>query len=298
MLAGAALALAALPLACGAPPAAPAAAGREVVDDLGRTLRAPARPERIVTLAPNLTEIVFALGAGDRIVADTSFCNYPEEATRKPRVGDTQHPDLERIVALKPDLVLLSTSSQLEETAARLERVGVPVFVTVERDLEGVLDLVERLGDVLGESERGRALAAGLRGRAEAVRRRVAGRPEPKVFFMVGDRPLFTAGRGAFVTDLIVRAGGRSISADETADWPTYSAEAVVARAPDVIVVPGASHGVSAGGTEVPEGLRETPAVKAGRVVEIEGDLLMRPGPRLVDGLEQLARALHPEVFQ
>jgi iron complex transport system substrate-binding protein len=277
----------------GPPTGSPA---REVADSVGRLVRVPERPERVITLAPSLTEVVFALDAGDRLVADTSFCDYPPEATAKPHIGDTQHPDLERIVALKPDLVLLSTASQLEETVARLDRVGIPVFVTEERDLDGVLAGIERLGDLLGEPAKGRALATRLRDRTSAVRERVANRPVPRVFFMVGDRPLFTAGRGTFVNDLILRAGGRSISGDETADWPTYSPEAVIARAPDIIVIPVATHGIAAEGMALPEMLRETPAARAGRVVRIDADLLMRPGPRLVDGLEQLARLFHPEV--
>lgn len=280
-------------------PDAPPRATHAVTDDEGRALVLPVRPERVVSLAPNITETIFAIGAGDRVVGDTLYCDYPEEAKAKEHVGDTLRPDLERIVALKPDLVLISTSSQLEDTVGRLEQVGIPTFVLASRDFADVLASVERLGDLLDAGEPARALAASLRARADEVARRVSARPAPKVFVMVGDRPLITAGRGTFVDDLVRRAGGVSISGDEASDWPQYSPEAVIARAPETIVLPTDSHGV-AGETTDPEALallRETPAVRAGHIVRIDGNLIMRPGPRLVDGLERLARALHSDAF-
>jgi iron complex transport system substrate-binding protein len=281
--------------ACGARTPAPAApTTRSVVDDLGRSVAVASRPTRIVSLAPNLTEILFAVGAGDRVVADTSYCNYPPEAAAKPHVGDTQRPDLERLIALEPDLVLVSTASQLQSLSERLAALGIPTYVSNPRDFDGVVASVERIGDLVGEADAGRRLAATLRERTAAVGAAVAGRPSPKVFFVVGEEPLITAGKGTFVDDLIRRAGGASITADETTEWPQFSAETVVARAPDVIVLPGSSHGVEG----LPASIRETPAARSGRIVSIDGDLLMRPGPRLVDGLERLARELHPEAFR
>ena len=280
---------------CGRPPApgpAPAAA-RTVVDDLGRTISIAPRPERIVSLAPNLTEILFAVGAGDRVVATTTFCDYPPEAASKTRVGDTQRPDLERLIALKPDLVVVSTASQLETLSARLEGLGIATYVSRARDLEGVLASIERIGDLVGERAAGQALVASLRERADRIRAAVSARPAPKVFFVVGSPPLITTGRGTFLDDLIRQAGGVSISANETAEWPQYSPEAVIGAAPEVIVLPTFSHGVE---NELPGPLRQTPAARDGRVVRVDADLVMRPGPRLVDGLEALARAIHPEA--
>jgi iron complex transport system substrate-binding protein len=276
----------------------PAAGGRSVTDELGRTVTVPARPRRIVSLAPNLTEMVFALGAGDRLVADTSYCNYPPEAAALPHVGDTQRPDVERILTLKPDLVLVSTASELQGVTAKLTDLGLTVYVSNPRDLDGVFASVERLGDVLDAREQAARLAASLRAREKAVVDAVAGKPSPKVFVVVSDTPLITSGKGTFLDDLIRRAGGASISGDEPVEWPQYSAETVVARAPDVIVVPGFAHGVALEADDLPEALRATPAARSGRVVKIDGDLLMRPGPRLVDGLEALARDLHPEAVR
>jgi iron complex transport system substrate-binding protein len=286
-------ALACFALACGRPEPPAPASGRSVVDDLGRTIAVPARPQRIVSLAPNLTEILFAVGAGDRVVATTSFCDYPPEAAARPRVGDTQRPDLERLIALEPDLVVVSTSSQLEDLSARLAGLGIPTYVSRARDLDGVLASIERIGDLVGDRAAGEALAARLRARAVAVRTAVASRPAPKVFFVVGAEPLITTGHGTFVDDLIRQAGGVSISGEEASEWPQYSPEAVIARAPEVIVLPTFTHGVE---SAVPAVLAETPAARTGRVVRVDADLVMRPGPRLVDGLEALARALHPEA--
>lgn len=279
------------------PPETQPNSGRVVVDALGRQVRVAERHARVVSLAPNLTEIVFAIGAGDRLVANTTFCDYPPDARAVEKVGNTLQPDLERIVALQPDVVLVSLASQLQETTRKLEAIGITVFVTSEAGLDAVFDTIERVGELLGEQARGRELAAMLRARAGDVRARVEGRPRPPVFVLVGDRPLITTGGNTFMNDLVVRAGGRSISADETSDWPQFSAEAVVARAPEAIVVPTSSHGIADGEAQLPEPLRATPAARSGRILRINADLLMRPGPRLVDGLEELARGLHPEAF-
>lgn len=291
----------ALTLACGksAPPAVPPTpATREVVDDLGRHIQVAARPSRIVSLAPSITEILFAIGAGDRIVATTSFCTFPPEAANTAKIGDTQRPDVERILALKPDLVLVSTASQLESISARLEALGVPTVVTTAKGVDGVLESIERIGVATGDAQAAAALAAKLRQRIEVVKAAVAGKPAPKVFAIVGNEPLFTTGKGTFLDDLIRLAGGVSITADETTEWPQYSAEAVIARAPDVMVVPSVTHGFAAQDSGVPPSIAATPAVRNNRIIRIDGDLLMRPGPRLVDGLEQLGRELHPEAFR
>lgn len=299
-------------LACArsAPPAASSATGgntaieagasatREVVDDLGRRVQVVARPERIVSLAPNITEILYAIGAGPRVIATTSFCTYPPDAANTTKIGDTQRPDVERILALKPDLVLVSTASQLESISDRLGALGVPTVVTTAKGVDGVLASIERIGVATGDAAAATDVAAKLRARIETVRAAVAGRPAPKVFAIVGNEPLFTTGKGTFLDDLIRLAGGASITADETTEWPQYSAEAVIAKAPDVMLVPLVSHGFAVQDSGVPSSIAETPAVRNDRIVKIDGDLLMRPGPRLVDGLEQLAKALHPEAYR
>jgi len=270
---------------------------REVVDEAGRNVTLPAQVARVISLAPNLTEIVYAVGAGDRLVGNTTFCNYPAEAKSVAKVGDTLQPSIERILALRPQLVLVSTASQLEAFTTQLNEQHIAVYITDPRDLEGVFHSISNVGDLLNQSVGAAELVKQLRARTEAVERAVAGRPPASVFFQLSGQPLYTAGKTSFVTNLIERAGGHSVTADVNEAWPRLSDEAALASRPEAIIMLSGAMGATAS-TEVASALRNSPAVKNGRVYVIDGDLLTRPGPRLVDGLEQIARALHPEAFK
>ncbi len=269
---------------------------RQIQDEAGRTLHLPPRVERFISLAPNLTEIAYAIGAGDRLVGNTTFCDYPEDAKKVVKVGDTLQPSIERILALRPQVVLVSTASQLEAFTKQLDEHGIGVYVTDPHDLEGVFRSIEGLGAVLNQSERANQVVKQLRERAAAVTEQTKSARPVRVFYQLSAQPLYTAGRDSFVTDLIRRAGGMSVTADVPEAWPLYSQESAVAARPEAIVLPtGGSMG--AANADVAESLKRSPAVLAGKVYKINGDLLVRPGPRAVDGLEELARALHPEVF-
>lgn len=276
----------------------PSAPTRIVTDELGRRVELSVRPRRIISLAPSVTEMLFALGVGDRVVGVTSLCDYPPEATMKEKVGDVMTPSLERIVALAPDLVIISTATQLELFAKRLIEIGVPVYVVKANRLEDVLATLRHLGDVTGEVRAAEALTRSLQARIERVVERTRTLPRPRVLLVVQRDPLIVAGREAFLTDLVEKAGGRSITADAQREWTLYSLESVLARAPEVIVIP--SHETQS--QRLPNlqwsALADTPALRNKRVYTINADLLMRPGPRLVEGLEELARLLHPEAFQ
>jgi iron complex transport system substrate-binding protein len=272
--------------ACGAKPAPPPNS-KAYTDELGRTVQIVQSPERIISLAPSVTETLFALGLGDKVVGVTAYCDYPPEAKTKVNVGDTQRPSLEKIVALKPDLVIASTSSQLESFVRSLEEAKIPIYVSNPRNLEETLKSIEAIGDIVGANEKAQALTATLRARIEAVRLRTASRDKPKVFLVLGAEPLITVGGKTFINDLLSRAGGLSISADESGDYPQYSFETVIARRPDIIFL-------QAGDDKLPERLKQTPAALQGRVYHMNDDLLLRPGPRIVDGLEQLAEKIHP----
>lgn len=262
-----------------------------ITDEIGRAIKVKPQPQRIVSLAPSVTETLFALGLGDRVVGVTSYCDYPPEAAQKERLGDTMRPSIEKIVALKADLVIASTASQLEQFVSNLDQVGIPVYVSNPRNLEGVLESIDRIGDVTGASGNAGELLGKLRGRIEAVESRLAGVERPRVLFILSSEPLITAGGSSFINDLIMSAGGRSISAEEKADYPQYSLETAVAEKPEVIFF-------QSGEAGLPDRLKQTPAGRAGRVFHIDDDLLLRPGPRIVDGLEQMAALIHPEVFR
>jgi iron complex transport system substrate-binding protein len=270
---------------------------RLVTDETGRTVRLPARVERVVTLAPNLTEIVYAVGGGNRLVGDTTYCDYPPEARNVAKVGDTLHPSVERIIALRPQLVLVSTASQLESFSRQLEEQKIAVYITDPRDLPGVFRALRTIAELLGEAERGRRVADDLDKRANQIQDRASTSQPVRVFFQLSAGPLYTAGRDSFVTDLIRRAGGLSVTADVAGAWPRYSDEAALASNPDAIIV-SEDKSEGARGSEIASSLHRSPAVLKGRVYRIDGDLVSRPGPRIVDGLEQIARDLHPEAFR
>jgi len=270
---------------------------RVVIDEAGRRVTLPIKIDRIVSLAPNLTEIVYAVGAGDRLVGRTSYCDYPPQAKAVTEVGDTLHPSVERIIALKPQVVLVSTASQLENFTQQLDEQKIAVYVTNPQRLDQVFASIERLGQLFGTSDVTTRLLSDLRRRASAVETATAPLKPIRVFYQVSDEPLYTIGHDAYLTDLIKRAGGISVTADVPTAFPRFSDEAALASKPDAIILPtGGSMGNS--NSTVAPALKNSPAIRDNRVYKINDDLLSRPGPRLVDGLEQLARALHPEAFK
>jgi iron complex transport system substrate-binding protein len=231
-------------------------------------------------LAPNLTEIVYAIGAGDRLVGDTSYCDFPPAAKTVEKIGDTLHPSLERIIALRPQLVLVSTASQLEVFTHQLETQNIAVFVTDPHDLEGVFRSINQLGAILDHDDQAKQLVGQLRSRTDAVEAAVKPTQPVRVFYQLSAEPLYTAGHD-----------------DVSGAWPKFSAESALAARPEAIILPtGGSMG--AANSTVAEPLQLSPAAVQGRVYKINDDHLVRPGPRAVDGLEEMARSLHPDVFK
>lgn len=271
--------------------------GREVTDEAGRRVALPVEIDRIVSLAPNLTEIVYAVGAGDRLVGDTTYCDYPEPAKNVAKVGDTMHPSIERIIALKPQIVLISTASQLEAFTKQLDEQKIAVYVTNPRSLDELFRSIETLGDLFGNHNRASKLVGDLRRRAAAVEAAAKTARPVRVFYQVSDSPLYTIGSDAYLTDLIRRAGGVSVTGDVPGAFPRYSDEAALAARPEAIILPTGGSMGSANST-VATALKNSPAVLNNRVFKVNEDHLQRPGPRLVDGLEEMARALHPEAFK
>jgi iron complex transport system substrate-binding protein len=267
-------------------------------DSRGRDLLLPGPPQRIISLVPSVTEIVYALGGEDRLVGVTDFCDWPPEAAKKPRVGGMLAPNLELIVALKPDLIVTTTEGSRRETFDQLERLGIAVFTVSPHRLSDVMALIVQLGELTGRPAAVGPLVLSLKRRIQAVERAVRPHPRPKVLYVLWPEPLIVPGREGLVTELIELAGGASVTAGEPDSYPRFSLEAVAARAPEVIIL--ARHGSD--GTplaRVPwERLTTLPAIRAGRVHSVDGSYLHRYGPRMVDGLERLARVIHPEAFR
>jgi iron complex transport system substrate-binding protein len=269
-----------------------------VRDMQGREIVLAALPQRIVSLVPSATEIIFALGGEGRLVGRTDFCDYPEAARTKTTVGGMVNPNLETIATLKPDLVIATSSGNTVETFNQLTRLGIPVYQVGAERMAEVKDVVRRLGVLTGREAAAPPLIDELDRRVAAVRDAVKRFPRPRVLYVLWPEPLIVPGGRSLVTELIDIAGGASITAQDADDYPRYSLEAAVAKSPDIIVL--ANHGTRSGPVALDRWKRLTslPAVRNGRVHSVDGNLMHRYGFRMLDGLERLARALHPEAFR
>ncbi|HEY2866441.1 MAG TPA: cobalamin-binding protein [Pyrinomonadaceae bacterium] len=270
--------------------AAPNTNYRSVQDDLGREVRLPQKVQRAISLAPNITEMVFAVGAGDRLVGDTTYCNYPEAAKSIQKVGDTLTPNMETIVALKPDIVLVSTASQLETFTHTLEQNSIAVYISNPHSIDEVFKSMRELGEIFGTRDQVESSISKLRERVQRVSRdrRPSDRP-PKVFLQISEEPLFTIGRDSFLTEIIKNAGGESVTKDVPGGYPKLSKETALVLNPDVIILSDSSDNRAPG-----DAFKSSPAVKNGRILRVNADVLSRPGPRSVDALEQVSAFLRP----
>jgi iron complex transport system substrate-binding protein len=270
-------------------------------DMLGREVTLAAPPARIVSLVPSVTETAFALGGEARLAGVSDFCDWPPAARAKPRVGGMINPSLEAIVALKPDLVVGTDEGNREETFVQLRRLNIPVYVVHARRVAEMYDLISRVGELTGRTQAVAPLVDGIRRRIEAVHVSVRALPTPRVLYVLWPEPLLVPGRDSHLTEMIALAGGHSITAAEPVSYVRFSIEAAVARAPEVIVLADHSSGASTAGRAAPEkwqALTSVPAIRAGRLYSVDLSILHRYGPRVPDGLEILARMIHPEAFK
>jgi iron complex transport system substrate-binding protein len=272
----------------------------EVVDEVGRTVRVPLVPTRIVSLAPNLTETVYALGLQDRLVGDTDYCDYPPEAQKKPKVGGAINPNLEQIAALRPDLVLVTKDLNRLDTVRALDTLGIPSYSTdAAHTIDGIISSTEKLADILGAAPAGKMVGDDLHHRLATLQEKLRSVPATHVLFVVWTQPLISAGKNTFIADALRKAGAISI-VDATQDWPQMSLEEVVHLQPDYLVF-AAEH--TGAGTRAFEELVNRPgwqlldAVRD-RHYAVISDAVNRPAPRIVSAIEDLARQLHPASFQ
>lgn len=278
-------------LACTVARQQEAKATRVFTDDLGRRVEVAAAVNRAVSLAPSVTESVFAAGAGGKLVGVTTFCNFPPEAKEIARVGDTQAPSIETIVALHPDIVLISTASQLQGTLSQLERQKIPVFVADPKSIEQIAQNLRTFGMIFSTETVAEQAAANIEAAANSVTEKVRGLPKPRVFVQISREPLFTIGAESFLIDVIEKAGGDVVTKQIPTAYPKISRETAVSLRPDVIILT-----TSEDNSEPNEVFRDSPAVKGGRIYRLDADILSRPGPRLVLALAAIAKALHPEI--
>ena len=269
---------------------------RQTRDALGRTVVVPGRPARVVTLAPNLTELVFAAGGGNRLVGVTTADDFPAAVDALPKIGALPL-DFEALTALDPDLILATDHINNPGDAATFEALGLPVYYFSYDDLDGMLRSLQTVGDLLGTVEHAREAADSLETAVEVLRGRTATVAErPLTLFLIGDETLFAFGDESYVHDLIALAGGRSATADIGTEAPVLSDEFVLTTMPEVIVGAFGDAYDPARLLELHPTWDVVPAVRDGRVYSLDPSLILRPGPRLVEGAYRMAALLHPEI--
>lgn len=267
---------------------------RSFVDDAGRKIYLAKTPTRIVSLAPSVTEMLFAIGAGNQLVGVTQFCNYPPEALKKPKVGYA-NPNLESLVALQPDLVVAPNEVLKPDIVSKLEQLKIPVFVLAEKNVEDIFGHLQTLGRMVDRSTDANAVAMNLRRQIAEIRQRTEGVSPVRVLYVLNSQPLITVGPGSFIDQLIVLAGGVNVAGKSSTAYPRLSMEAVLQNDPEVLVFPvGESEGISDSEQQAWRRWSTMTAVKQGRLHQIPADLLNRPGPRIARGLELLVNILHP----
>lgn len=289
----------AAPLATAAP-----AAGVTVTDAAGRAVTVKAVPQRIVSLAPSDTEILFALGLGPKVLAVDDFSDYPAEAKALPKIGGTNETyNFEQIVALAPDLVFAAGITP-PETIKKLEDLKQTVIVlgTPQTTFESISADIALAGKVTGEADQAQRLADAMRQKLAALKSKLAiASTRPRVYWELDatdpSKP-YSVGKGNFVGDLIAMAGGVNVFEQVESPFPQVSGEQVVAADPEVIILPDAAYGISVDSVLARPGWRSIAAVKQRRVEPIDDNMVSRPGPRIVDGLEATARIIHPELFK
>jgi iron complex transport system substrate-binding protein len=262
-------------------------------------------PRRIVSLVPALTEMLFAIGAGPQVVAVSSFDEFPAEVKKLPRVGALLDPDTERILALRPDMVVVYGSQS--DLQAQFARAQVRTFAYRHGGISTILDTVRELGDATGHDTAAAALVRDLQTRLDAVRARVKGRPRPRVLLVFERQPrtlreVYASGGRGFLQEMLAIAGGQNVFADVAAESVQPSTETILARAPAVILEVRAEGLIAArevaGQSQVWSTLASVPAVRDGRIHFLSGDYLVVPGPRFAQATEAFARVLHPEAFR
>jgi iron complex transport system substrate-binding protein len=271
---------------------------REVTDEVGRTVRVPQPVRRIVSLAPSLTETIYALGLQNHLVGDTEYCDYPPDAQKKTKVGGGIDPSLEIIAALHPDIVLVTKAFNRLETVNSLESLGISAYATDPHTVDEIIASSKKLSDILGAPEAGSSVAGDMQHRLGDLQLRLGAQPPKRVLFVVWTQPLISIGKNTFIADALRRAGAVSI-VDSEQDWPQVSLEEVAHLQPDFLVFADSHSDSSSSTVEVLATLPGWSIVEAvsRRHIAVISDAVNRPAPRIVSAIEDLARQIHPDAF-
>ncbi|MDW7668609.1 MAG: cobalamin-binding protein [Bacillota bacterium] len=267
----------------------------KIVDGEGGQIEVEKPAEVIISLAPSMTETIFALGAGDKLSGVTSYCNYPDEAKEIDVVGDFEGPNLERVIEKNPDFVV--ALSMGEDQRSKLEDAGIKVFLQDPQNLDEVFDNIKNIGIILGLQEDAESLIANMVSRKESIEEKAGNFESKKVFYEVWNEPLMTAGPGSILHELITIANGENIAYDAESLYPEYSLELLIDRDPEVYLT--ADDGFkTVEDIKNRNGYENITAIKENNIYMLHPDIVSRTGPRIIDGLEMIAQAIHPEAFQ
>ncbi len=274
------------------------ASSLKLVDEVGREVNFNFPPKRIISLAPNITEILYGLGLDEEIVGVTIHCNFPQKVKEKPKVGSYINIDFERVVSLKPELIIATAAGNTKDMVERLEKLGFPTYVIFPKKIQDIMKSVLNIGHIVNREREAHLIVQTMQNRLKKILELTRGLSRPKVFLQIGEAPLVTVGKGSFGDDLINLSGGENIAGNEKQMYPRLGIEEILKRAPEVIIV----------STMNPQGdyqkvflewsrWKTIPAVKNKRIHLMDSDLIDRPSPRIIDGLKIMAKILHPAVF-
>ena len=271
---------------------------RKIRDDLNREVIINNRPRRIVSLAPNITEIIYKLEAESRLVGVTKFCNYPQEAKEKNKVSVK---NIESIIAQKPDLVL-AAGIVSKKVINRLEDLGVKIVGYNPQSIEETIVTIEEIAKAIGVEDKGQQLAQKMRKELAVIKskveQRLVDKKRPTVFYEVWRQPLKTVGDNTFINDLIVTAGGKNIASSAQGSWPQYNLEKLLSKAPDVYLATTGSWKEKLKVKKIKSrpNYQQLKAVKTDKVFVFNSDLINRPGPRIIEALKLFVKAIHPQI--
>ncbi len=266
-----------------------------ITDGYGREIELEKPAEKIISLAPSMTETIFALGAGDRLVGVTTYCNYPEEAKEIDQVGDFEGPNLESVIEKNPDVVVALAMGDDEKS--KLEDAGITVFLQDPQNLDEVFDNIKKIGTILGLQEEAESLTSNMNAKKDSIIETVSNYDSKKVFYEVWSEPLMTAGPGSILDEMINLSNGENIAYDAESLYPEYSLELLIERNPEVYLT--ADDGFkTVEDIKNREGYENITAIKQNNIYMLHPDIVSRTGPRIIEGLEMIAQAIHPEAFQ
>lgn len=269
----------------------------EVEDDFGNVVTFEKAPEKIISMAPSHTEILFALGLGDKIVGVTSYCDYPEEALEKEKIGDFNGINLERVIELEPDLVI-NYGPGNEEENLRLQEAGIQVLGYLPESIDEVIETIKSIGKATGVEDKAQTVTENMLEKKDEILEKIKDTEKVKVFYEIWHDPLQAAGAGSFMDNLINLANGDNIAKDAEGEYPQYDLEQLVERDPEVYLTSADMPDKTVESILQRPGYSGITAIKEGNVYILDANITSRPGPRIIEALEIVAKAIHPEVFK